>query len=162
MTKSKEELQKLTKPALLEYAKELGIQDDLSQFSKAEIVEFLFDESAEVEDKQDQELEQPTGEEVADTNDTPEKESDFEEEPAPVENNPIKDKDSVAISMELELAKRRARYATGIAHEGKSSNDAFKAELARRQSRYGKATGEIDNIESAFAQEVARRSTLKK
>lgn len=162
MTKTKEELQKLTKPALLEYAKELGIQDDLSQFSKAEIVEFLSDEPVEGEEKQAEELEQAEVDKETESKDTPEKAQDSDEEVAPAENNTIEGKDSITISMELELAKRRSRYATGISHEGKSSNEAFKAELARRQSRYGKATGEIDNIESAFAQEVARRSTLKK
>lgn len=75
------------------------------------------------------------------------------------------DEHFVVDAMKLELAKRQSKFNTGINHEGKSSASAFRAELARRTSKYGvssAAPATEDEVNSAMQQELARRTALKR
>lgn len=86
----------------------------------------------------------------------------FDEQPA--DEQPA-DEHFVVDAMKLELAKRQSKFNTGINHEGKSSAGAFRAELARRTSKYGvssAAPATEDEVNSAMQQELARRTALKR
>lgn len=75
------------------------------------------------------------------------------------------DEHFVVDAMKLELAKRQSKFNTGINHEGKSSAGAFRAELARRTSKYGvssAAPATEAEVNSAMQQELARRTALKR
>lgn len=82
----------------------------------------------------------------------------------PADEQPA-DEHFVVDAMKLELAKRQSKFNTGINHEGKSSASAFRAELARRSSKYGvssAAPATEDEVNSAMQQELARRTALKR
>ena len=86
----------------------------------------------------------------------------FDEQPA--DEQPA-DEHIVVDAMKLELAKRQSKFNTGINHEGKSSAGAFRAELARRTSKYGvsSATPATEEaVNDAMQQELARRTALKR
>ncbi len=91
----------------------------------------------------------------------------FDEQPddeQPDDEQPA-DEHFVVDAMKLELAKRQSKFNTGINHEGKSSAGAFRAELARRTSKYGvssAAPATEDEVNSAMQQELARRTALKR
>jgi len=153
---TKEELMKLTKANLIELAQKEGITVDESK-SKAELVDALLKaKTPDTAEAPAEESQEGTAEE-AETNEVPAE--------APVDDALAKAAEEITkTAMELELARRQARFNTGIRNEGKSSNDAFKAELARRQAKYGQSNSEPvseEEMKSAYEAELARRQSRK-
>lgn len=160
ITATKEELMKLTKANLIELAQKENITVDESK-SKAELAEELLkakaSDAAEAPIEESQEVSDNIAEE-SETNEAPAE--------APTDGALVKAAEEVTkTAMELELARRQARFNTGIRNEGKSSHEAFKAEFARRQAKYGQSNAEpvsVEEMQSAYASELARRAALKK
>lgn len=131
---NKEDLFRKTKGELVTLAGEIGIEDDCSDLSKAQIIDLI---SAKLLD----------ADKVSEDN-------------ISVEDTTL---DKGLTAFKLELAKRKSKFNTGVQNLAADSSDvAFKSELSRRSSRFNVGVRQSFDIESAFQQELNIRESKHK